>query len=64
VRALSIDAAERPTALEMARSIAAIYSLPVPVVSQTHVDRAIDADSPTLERDPSTAKTIVAKKSA
>ncbi|HJT18164.1 MAG TPA: serine/threonine-protein kinase [Thermoanaerobaculia bacterium] len=64
VRALSLDPAERPTALEMARSIAAIYNLPVPVVSQTHIDRASDADSPTLERDPSTAKTVVAKKSA
>ncbi|HEY6843187.1 MAG TPA: serine/threonine-protein kinase, partial [Thermoanaerobaculia bacterium] len=64
VRALSIDPADRPTALEMARSIAAIYNLPMPVASQVHVERAPESDSPTIARDPSTAKTVVAKKSA
>jgi len=61
-RALSIDPANRPSAIELARRIADIYNLPLPVTPQVRIEHVVETETPTIVRDPSTARTVIAKK--
>jgi len=59
--ALSIDPLERPAAAEMARMIAEIFNVPVPIAKPSAIlaEVPIDTEAPTEVRDGSTAETLL-----